>query len=137
MVEQPVKYADETSWREARRKAWLWTVVTATVTAFMVHSRRTADAARAILARADGTFVGVLVSDRHGAYNTWADRRHQFCWAHLIRDFVKISERRYDSERIGKALLDEAARMFAWWHRVRDGTPERSTFRHQRNFPEG
>ena len=113
----------------ARRKAWLWTVVTASVTVFMVHSRRTAEAARAILARADGALVGVLVSDRHGAYNGWADAKHQFCWSHLIRDFVKISERRYDSERIGKALLAEAARMFVWWHRVRDGTLARSTFR--------
>jgi len=129
VTEQPVKYADETGWREARGKAWLWTVVTATVTVFMVHARRNSDAARAILARADGAFIGVLVSDRHGAYNGWADVKHQFCWAHLIRDFVKIAERRCDSERIGNALLAEAARMFAWWHRVRDGTLARSTFR--------
>jgi transposase len=129
VVEQPVKYADETSWREARRRAWLWSVVTATVTVFMVHARRNADAARAILARADGAFIGVLVSDRHGAYNGWADVKHQFCWAHLMRDFVKIAERRCDSERIGNALLAEAARMFVWWHRVRDGTLARSTFR--------
>ena len=125
VVEQPVKHADETGWREARRKAWLWTVVTATVTIFMVHTRRTADAARAILGRVQG----VLVSDRHGAYNWWPDAKHQFCWAHLIRDFVKITERGYDSERIGNALLAETERMFSWWHRVRDGTLARSTFR--------
>ena len=110
VVEEPVKYADETGWREARRKAWLWTVVTETVTVFMVHSRRTADAAREILGRAHG----VLVSDRHGGYNWWSDAKHQFCWAHLIRDFVKLAERRYDSERIGNALLDETKRMFSW-----------------------
>lgn len=129
VIEQPVKYADETGWREARRKAWLWTVVTATVTVFMVHARRNAAAARAILARADGVFIGVLVSDRHGAYNGWADVKHQFCWAHLVRDFVKIAERGHDSERIGNGLLAEAKRMFEWWHRVRDGTLARSTFR--------
>ncbi len=123
VVEQPVKYADETSWREARGKAWLWTVVTATVTVFMIHRRRTAEAAHAILGRARG----VLVSDRHGAYNWWPGTKHQFCWAHLVRDFVKISERRSDSERIGKALLAETTRMFEWWHRVRDGTLARAT----------
>lgn len=132
VVEAPVKHADETGWREARRKAWLWTVVTATVTVFMVHSRRTADAAREILGRAHG----VLVSDRHGAYNWWPDARHQFCWAHLIRDFVKISERGCDSERIGNAILAETKRMFSWWHRVRDGTLARSTFRvYMRSVP--
>ena len=125
VAEQPVKYADETSWREARGKAWLWTVVTANVTVFMIHRRRTAEAARAIL----GAARGVLVSDRHGAYNWWEDVMHQFCWAHLIRDFIKITERRSDSERIGKALLAETARMFEWWHRVRDGTLARSSFR--------
>jgi len=125
VVEEPIKHADETGWREARRKAWLWTVVTATVTVFMVHTRRTADAAREILGRAQG----VLVSDRHGAYNWWPDAKHQFCWAHLIRDFVKIAERGHDSERIGNALLAETERMFSWWHRVRDGTLARSTFR--------
>ena len=120
-----VKHADETGWREARRKAWLWTVVTATVTVFMVHTRRTADAAREILGRVHG----VLVSDRHGAYNWWPDAKHQFCWAHLIRDFVKVAERGCDSERIGNALLAETNRMFSWWHRVRDSTLARSTFR--------
>lgn len=129
VVEQPIKYADETSWREARRKAWLWTVVTSTVTVFMIHARRNAVAARAVLARADGSFIGVLVSDRHGAYNGWSDMKHQFCWAHLIRDFIKVSERRSDSERVGKALLAETSRMFAWWQRVRDSTLLRSTFR--------
>jgi transposase len=125
VAEAPIKHADETGWREARRRAWLWTVVTATVTVFMIHTRRNAVAARAILGRAHG----VLISDRHGAYNWWPAVRHQFCWAHLIRDFVKIAERRSDSERIGNALLAEAERMFVWWHRVRDGTLARSTFR--------
>ena len=45
VVEAPVKHADETGWREARRRAWLWTVVTATV--FMIHTRRNAVAALA------------------------------------------------------------------------------------------
>ena len=121
---EPIKHADETGWREARRRAWLWTVVTASVTVFMIHTRRNAVAARAILGRAHG----VLVSDRHGAYSWWPAVKHQFCWAHLTRDFVKIAERRSDSERIGNGLLAEAERMFGWWHRVRDGTLKRSTF---------
>ena len=46
-----------------------------------------------------------------------------------MRDFVQISERRTDSERIGNALLAETKRMFEWWNRVRDGTLARGTFR--------
>jgi transposase len=124
IVLEPVKYADETGWREARRRAWLWVVVTAHLTVFMVHARRNADAARALL----GNATGVLVTDRHGAYGWWSSTLRQFCWAHLIRDFTAIAERGGESKRIGDAVLDEAKRMFTWWHRVRDGTLSRSTF---------
>ncbi|MFI5300921.1 MAG: IS66 family transposase [Polyangiales bacterium] len=125
VVEEPIKHSDETGWREARRRAWLWVVVTSRLTVFMVQTRRNADAARRLL----GLAVGVLVTDRHGAYNWWPSNLRQFCWAHLIRDFTAIAERGHDSKRIGDALLGEAKRMFHWWHRVRDGTLARSTFR--------
>ena len=125
VLDAPVKYADETGWREARRRAFLWTVVTAKLTIFMVHARRNADAARALLGRASG----VLVSDRHGAYNWWSTLMHQFCWSHLKRDFQAITERGHRSSVIGAALLEDVDRMFMWWHRVRDGTLSRATFR--------
>lgn len=122
-----IKHADETSWREGARRtrAWLWTAVTAYVTVFCIQARRNATVARELL----GRVCGVLVSDRFSAYLWWPDCRHQFCWAHLKRDVTAISERGGESERIGKAMLEEIERMFAWWHRVRDGTMARSTFR--------
>jgi transposase len=124
--QQPVKHADETSWREGpqRARVWLWTVVTSCVTVFCIHARRNANAARELLGQA----CGVLITDRHGAYMWWPDQYHQFCWAHIKRDVTKISERGGDSERIGLAMLQEISRMFTWWHRVRDGTLARSTF---------
>jgi transposase len=33
------------------------------------------------------------------------------------------------SEELGDALLAQAHQMFTWWHRVREGTLQRSTFR--------
>jgi transposase len=125
--QQPVKHADETGWREGvgRSRAWLWTVVTTHVVVFMIHARRNAEAAKELL----GTWRGVLVTDRHGAYHWWPNCRRQFCWAHLKRDIQAIVEREGESGRIGKGMLDEVARMFTWWHRVRDGTLARSTFR--------
>ena len=33
------------------------------------------------------------------------------------------------SEEIGDALLAQAHQLFAWWHRVREGTLQRATFR--------
>ena len=124
--QQAVKHADETGWREGakRARAWLWVVATHAVAVFMVHTRRNADAAKLLL----GAVLGVLVTDRHGAYNWWPDRLRQFCWAHLKRQFQTMSERGGDSARIGKALLEEVGRLFHFWHRVRDGTLKRSSF---------
>ncbi|MEO5730743.1 MAG: IS66 family transposase, partial [Byssovorax sp.] len=124
---QPVKHADETGWREGigRSRAWLWTVVTTQVVVFMIHARRNADAAKELL----GAWLGVLVTDRHGAYNWWPDCRRQFCWAHLKRDIQAIVEREGESGRIGNRILEDVERMFTWWHRVRDGTLARTSFR--------
>lgn len=124
VVAQPVKHADETGWREARRRAWLWIAVTSAVTVFLVRARRNGKVARELL----GAAYGVLVSDRHGAYGWWPDALRQFCWAHLARDFVKIKERGGASEALGEAILAEKDRMFGWWHKVRDGTLGRPRF---------
>ena len=127
VVEQDVKHADETSWREGARRSrvWLWTVVTHSVVVFMIQARRNADAARALLVRTGG----VLVTDRHGAYNWWPDRLRQFCWAHLRRDVQAIIDRGGQSACVGRFMLEEIDRMFHLWHRVRDGTLARSSFK--------
>jgi transposase len=121
----PVKYADETGWRIRGASAFLWTVVTSTLTVFLIQKRRTEEAARAIL----GVVSGVVTTDRHGAYNFWPNLERQFCWAHLVRAFRKIADRGGDSKVLGETLLGCVKKMFAWWHRVRDGTLARTTFR--------
>jgi transposase len=124
LTEQPVKYADETGWREQRKRAFLWCAVTPHVTVFQIHPRRNAPAAQALLGRCQG----IVVTDRHGAYNLWPALQRQLCWAHLIRDFRKIAERGGQCRRIGESLLAESKRMFAWWHRLREKTLLRTTF---------
>jgi transposase len=122
--QQPVVHADETGWREARQRAWLWVAVSPLVTVFLVHARRGVVAARALL----GTFAGILVTDRWGAYLAWPLARRQLCWAHLLREFTAFSERGGAAARIGQALRREATQMFASWYRVRDGTVARAAF---------
>jgi transposase len=117
-------HIDETSWKQGREKAWLWTVVTQFVTVFAIASSRGADVAKGLL----GTDRRkVVISDRLQSYR-WIKRR-QFCWAHLKRDFQALIDRGGPSAEVGRRLLAHSAEVFDWWHRVRDGTLARATLR--------
>jgi transposase len=74
-------------------------------------------------------FSGILVTDRYSGYNWYPVRWRQLCWLHLLRDFEAIRGRGEVCEEIGDALLKQAHQRFEWWHRVRDDTLKRSTFR--------
>jgi transposase len=125
--QQAVIHADETGWREGRRKAWLWVAGTTLVTVFLIHAKRSAVAARALL----GQFAGILVTDRWSAYSGWKLARRQLCWAHLIRDFNFIAESKGMAGAIGEVLLLLTKDLFERWHRVRDGTMSRATFKRE------
>lgn len=124
--EQAVAHLDETSWCQGGKRAWVWVAVTSLVTVFLVRMFRGGQVARELLGE---HFAGILVTDRYSAYNWYPVRWRQVCWAHLLRDFAAMRGRGGCSETIGDALLAQAHQMFAWWHRVREGTLKRSTFR--------
>jgi transposase len=123
--QQAVVHADETGWREERKRAWLWIAGTPLVTVFLVHIKRGAEAARSLL----GAFAGILVTDRWAAYNGWALNKRQLCWAHLLRDFTFISQSKGTAGRVGKALVRLTHKLFRNWYRVRDGTMTRAAFK--------
>ena len=123
---QGVAHLDETSWRQGDKCGWLWVAVTSWVTVFVVRLARGGDIARELLGE---TLAGILVTDRYSAYHWYPVRWRQLCWAHLLRDFAAMQSRGGASEELGVALLAQAHQMFAWWHRVREGTLKRSTFR--------
>lgn len=123
---QAVAHLDETSGRQGDKRAWLWVAVTSWVTVFVVRMSRGGQVARELLGE---RFAGILVTDRYSAYNWYPGRWRQLCWAHVLRDFEAMRGRGGASEEIGDALLAQAHQMFPWWHRVREGTLQRSTFR--------
>jgi len=125
--QQPAAYLDETGWREGRRRAWLWTAVTAGVTVFVVRLSRSAAVAHELLGE---SFWGYLVTDRWSAYSWYPPWRRQLCWAHLARDLEAMVARGGPSQVIGEALQAQGHQMFHWWHRVRDGTLAQASFAH-------
>ncbi len=69
-----------------------------------------------------------MTSDRYASYNWVGLGQRQLCWAHLKREFIKISERKGVAQQIGTDLLEEQKKLFALWYQVRDGTLSRCDF---------
>jgi transposase len=123
-----VKHADESSWFEGiqRTKVWLWVASTHLVTVFLIRASRGGDVARELL----GAVFGVLVSDRWTGYNWWPLAWRQVCWAHIKRHFQAfVDSQDPEAQSAGRSLLKHEKHLFKLWHRVRDGTLRRSSFR--------
>jgi hypothetical protein len=104
----PVVHADETGWREDGANGYAWTLSTPTARYF-VHGGRE----RAVLEGALGSgFAGVLVSDFYAAYTTFDGARHQYCWAHLLRD-VDDLVRQHPGDAGLRGWADAVRRVFA------------------------
>lgn len=116
-----VVHADETSWREAKNRAWLWVAATCQVAVFLIQPRRSGQAARKLLGEA---FVGALCVDRWSAYS-WVAKRG-LCWAHLLRDFQAMSER-FGGEWHGRRLVLAGQRVVAHWRDWHCGQIDRDT----------
>ncbi len=90
-----VNHADETSWFLKGVLYWLWVLANSRVALFMIHSKRSKEAFKALVK----DWAGILVSDGYGVYRDWVGLR-QTCLAHLIRDAKALSERK--DEKIAK-----------------------------------
>lgn len=112
-----VAHADETGWRQAGRRHWLWVVVTAAVTVFRIAASRGRGVIKGLLGEA---FVGRLVSDRWLAYTWLAPERRQVCWAHLRRVFAALLDWGPKAAGVGRQALALCDRLFDAWHQARD-----------------
>jgi len=111
--EAPVKNADETGWKEAGARRWLWTAATATVAYFVIHARRGACGLKALLGEA---IRGIIISDRWSGYHGLPLEQRQVCWAHLKRDFQKCLERGGAGKVVGATGLIVVEDVFTlWW----------------------
>jgi transposase len=116
---------DETSWTKNQERYWLWAAATPLVTVFLLLAGRSAASLKQLLGERISAIVG---SDRYSAYNGLDLSQRQVCWAHLLRDFQALVERKGESAVIGQLLLKQAAQMFALWYRIRHGTLSRPDF---------
>jgi transposase len=123
-----VKHVDETGWKQAGHKRWLWTAVSASAVYFLVRVGRGAKALRGLLGAA---IRGVVCSDRWSAYQAVPLAQRQICWAHLKRDFQALVDRGGAGAAVGEGLLFHAEVLFDLWYKVRDGRRRRRWRRRQ------
>jgi transposase len=116
---------DETGWREAHLKAWLWVVVTSVGIVFRITRSRAGAVAADLLGEEPKPIV---ISDRYPGYEWIKLKSRQVCWAHLRRDFQAMIDREGDGAEVGRQLFWQSNKLFEYWHKVRDGTIQRSTF---------
>jgi transposase len=125
LPDAPAVNADETHWPhpQARRRHWLWVVVTQAATVFTLAASRGSAVIKALLGE---DYTGVASTDRYSAY-TWLDEScRQVCWAHLRRDLQALVDRGGVAQELGTAALAVADDLFREWHRFRDGTLDRA-----------
>lgn len=87
---------DETGWWEGRKRAWLWTAVTDTLTLFRLDRSRSRAVAQALLGP---DWSGIVGSDRYAAYQYLPLEQRQFCWAHPFAPLRTGSAPRLSEDR--------------------------------------
>lgn len=92
-------YADETGWRTLGKTKWLWQVTDKNIVIFKIFASRGKKAFHSLLGK---DVVQNLVTDRLKSYST--NGLHQYCWAHLKRDFKRIEQRGGLISMIGKMM---------------------------------
>jgi len=121
-IEKQVKAADhthldETSHRRSGKTEWLWVACNKKISLFKIFDNRAQSSAKALIGE---DYQGMAITDRYAAYSFLSPSQRQYCWAHLKRDFVRISEKLDPKEAyIGECLLQAQRRIFYWYNQCK------------------
>ena len=112
--------SDETGLRVGKRSWWLWVFHHGDSAFFMVHARRGKMAVAQFLGPVRPDF---WVSDRYGSQMGWAEKHHQICLAHLIRDIQFVIDEGDDVFAPGlRHLIGRACRIGRRRQRLADAS---------------
>ena len=115
---------DETGWKEAGKRRWLWVLVSPIATLFHVATSR---GGKVITTLVGAVFAGVVTSDRLKSYRALPLDQRQLCWAHLIRNLLALAERNGALGMWAADMLAQIEILFALWHAFRNGRIDRAT----------
>lgn len=94
---------DETGWRDNGKRHFVWLATCQHAAVYRIDRNRSAAAFRRLIGQE--TWTAPAVTDRYAVYNSFKD--HQFCLAHLIREFKGYGEREGPDKAFGLAIENE------------------------------
>jgi transposase len=115
--------ADETGWKIAGERWWMWGAFTPKVGVMMIEPDRSAAAAERLL----DDFGGVLSCDRYNAYRQYLNR--QVCWAHLDRNLTELAQWPEPTRSVALELKQTCDDVFATWRDYADTHQDRTRLR--------
>jgi len=96
------KHFDETTWRDQGKRHYVWIASCDKAAFYMIDRYRNNLAFQKLIKNKNLQDKGT-VSDRYAVYKGLG-KHHQYCLAHLIRDFKGYGERDGPDKKVGKAL---------------------------------
>ena len=100
VLQQGRIHADETSWRVAKKKSYLWVGATPDCTFFNIDPSRSAETYKRIF----GLFRGTLTTDRYSVYNQHPGLRQGCVWLILIGRSPKWSKEKGSMHSVAKRV---------------------------------
>jgi len=99
-------YVDETTFREMGKSCTVWTVNTNRASVLRILPSRGIDSLNTVRPRGH---PGITITDRYAVYKY---PKHQYCLAHIKRDFERYAQRSGLDGELGKRLLFELGEIF-------------------------
>ena len=109
ILQQQAVYADETSWRVANKRAWLWGLFSKDKAYYEIAQSRGGKVAKSLI---PGTYQGIVHTDCYSGYSYLHSSQRQLCFAHLKRHFLSHAERAGPAKTFGERGLALCRRAF-------------------------
>lgn len=113
------KHFDEPTWRDSGKRNYVWIATCSETAIYMIDRFRNKIAFQKLIKNEDLSAKS-CVSDRYAVYNN-VSQTHQFCLAHLIRDFRNYSQRDGPDKCIGEYLEKALSKACFIHKKYRDG----------------
>lgn len=105
LMAEPKVNVDETGHQRIATTTWIWLKSTPLHAVFAVGFQRSRAVYMDFLGHG---YDGCVSTDRYPVYNVIDENKHQFCWAHIIRNFKALSEEKGIAGMLGRKMLRTA-----------------------------